>query len=130
MNKEPKGELIIQVLAMPKDANPAGDIFGGWLLSHMDIAGGLFCQKIAKGRVVTVSMDSVSFKHPVLVGDTLCCYVELVKTGRTSLTVHIAAYVNRRFEEEKLLNVTQGNFKYVKIDENGLATPLNLSPTK
>lgn len=124
MSKKPKGELTIQVLAMPKDANPAGDIFGGWLLSQMDIAGGLFCQKIAKGRVVTVSMDSVHFKLPVLVGDTLCCYVELIKTGRTSITVHIEAYVNRRFDEEKLLRVTQGKFTYVKIDKNRIPTLL------
>ena len=119
MIDKPKGDLTIQVLAMPKDANPGGDIFGGWLLSQMDIAGGLFCQKIAKGRIVTVAIDSIVFKKPVFIGDTLCCYVALKKQGRTSMTVHIDAFVNRRFEEEELIKVTEGVFTYVKLDEHG-----------
>ncbi len=117
MNKEPKGELAIRVVAMPKDTNPAGDIFGGWLLSQMDLAGGVFCRKIAKGRVVTVTIDSTTFNEPVYIGDTLCCYVSLVKIGRTSITTHIEAYVNRDFEDTRI-KVTEGEFKYVKMDEN------------
>ena len=83
MSEQKKGDLTIRVLAMPADTNPSGDVFGGWLLSQMDIAGGVFCRKIAKGRVVTVAIASTTFKLPVFVGDTLCCYVHLIKKGRT-----------------------------------------------
>jgi acyl-CoA thioesterase YciA len=117
VNKKPKGELAIRVVAMPKDTNPAGDIFGGWLLSQMDLAGGVFCRKFAKGRVVTITIDSTTFNAPVFIGDTLCCYVSLVKIGRTSITTHIEAYVNRDFEDTRI-KVTEGEFKYVKMDEN------------
>jgi acyl-CoA thioesterase YciA len=124
MNTDPKGELTIQVLAMPKDANPGGDIFGGWLVSQMDIAGGLFCQKLANGRVVTVAINSMTFKQPVFVGDLLCCFVHLKKKGRTSMVVDIEAYVKRRYESENRIKVTEGIFTYVKIDEHGKPTPL------
>jgi len=124
MHKEPQGELTIQVLAMPKDANPGGDIFGGWLVSQMDIAGGLFCQKIARGRIVTVAINSMTFKQPVFVGDLLCCYVHLKKKGRTSMVVHIDAYVSRRFESESRIKVTEGIFTYVKIDDQRKPTPI------
>lgn len=124
MNDEPKGELTIQVLAMPKDTNPAGDIFGGWLVSQMDIAGGIYAQKIAKGRIVTVAINSITFKLPVFNGDILSCYVDLIKRGRTSMTVHIEAWVNRRFETEKQIKVTEGNFTYVKVSDNRVPIPL------
>ena len=117
MTDIPKGELTIQVLAMPADTNPAGDIFGGWLLSQMDIAGGVFCRKIAKGRVVTVALEETVFNHPVFIGDTLCCYVSLVKQGRTSITVRIEAWVNRDYEREVSIKVTEGLYTYVKVDE-------------
>lgn len=117
MKEEAKGELTIQVLAMPADTNPSGDVFGGWLLSQMDIAGGVYCRKIAKGPVVTIAIDSTTFKMAVFVGDTLCCYVNLIKIGRTSITVHIEAWVNREFDKENL-KVTEGDFTYVKVDEN------------
>ncbi|MEJ6737331.1 MAG: acyl-CoA thioesterase [Flavobacteriales bacterium] len=123
MNIEPTGELAIRVVAMPKDTNPAGDVFGGWLLSQMDLAGGVFCRKIAKGRVVTIKIESTTFNAPVFIGDTLCCYVSLVKIGRTSITTHIEAYVNRDFEDTRI-KVTEGNFKYVKMDENKKPTPI------
>jgi acyl-CoA thioesterase YciA len=126
MNKEPKGELAIRVVAMPKDTNPAGDVFGGWLLSQMDLAGGVFCRKIAKGRVVTVKIESTTFNAPVFIGDTLCCYVSLVKIGRTSITTYIEAYVNRDFEDTRI-KVTEGEFKYVKMDENRKPAPINHS---
>lgn len=124
MKDEPKGELTIQVLAMPKDTNPAGDIFGGWLVSQMDIAGGIYCQKIAKGRIVTVAINSITFKLPVFNGDILSCYVDLKKRGRTSITVHIEAYVNRRFEIEERIKVTEGDFTYVKVNDDRVPTPL------
>jgi acyl-CoA thioesterase YciA len=124
MDIEPKGELAIRVVAMPKDTNPAGEIFGGWLLSQMDLAGGVFCRKFAKGRVVTVTIDSATFNAPVFIGDTLCCYVSLVKIGRTSITTYIEAYVNRDFENTRI-KVTEGEFKYVKMDENRKPAPIN-----
>lgn len=124
MDKQPQGELTIQVLAMPKDTNPSGDIFGGWLLSQMDIAGGIFCKKVTKGRVVTVTIDRMEFKLPVFIGDTLSCYVQLKRIGRTSMTVFIEAYVSRQFETEKLIKVTEGEFKYVHVDENRSPLPI------
>ena len=125
MNEVPKGELAIRVVAMPKDTNPAGDVFGGWLLSQMDIAGGVFCRQYAKGRVVTITIDSMTFNAPVFVGDTLCCYVSLVKIGRTSITVHIEAFVNRDFDSNTRTKVTEGDFKYVKMDENRKPSLIN-----
>ena len=125
MIEQKKGVLTIRVLAMPADTNPSGDVFGGWLLSQMDIAGGVFCRKIAKGRVVTVAIDSTTFKLPVFVGDTLCCYVHLIKKGRTSITVGIEAWVNREFGEEgSSIKVTEGEYTYVKVDENRNPTPI------
>jgi len=125
MKEEPKGELCIRVVDMPKDTNPAGDVFGGWLLSQMDIAGGVFCRKYAKGRVVTITINSMVFNKAVFVGDTLCCYVSLVKIGRTSIKVHIEAYVNRDFETDNRIKVTEGEFTYVKLDKNRNPVPIN-----
>jgi len=84
--REPRGELSIRTFAMPADANHTGDIFGGWLLGQMDIAGGLFASKIARGRTATVAVDGMTFKKPVNVGDVMCVYADLVKIGRTSIT--------------------------------------------
>lgn len=110
-------KLTIQVVAMPADTNPSGDVFGGWILSQMDLAGGVYCRRKVKGRVVTVAIDSTTFKLPVFVGDTLCCYVSLIKIGRTSIKVHIEAWVNREYESGNQINVTEGDFTYVKVDD-------------
>lgn len=118
MLNKPSGDLSIQVLAMPADTNPSGDIFGGWILSQMDIAGGLFCRKIVKGRVVTIVVNAINFKLPVFIGDTLCCYVELIRIGNTSITVHVEAWANREFEESILEKVTEGDYTYVKVDKD------------
>lgn len=122
--EEPKGELTIRVLAMPADMNPAGDIFGGWLLSQMDIAGGIYSRKFAGGRVVTISIDSTTFKLPVFVGDTLCCYVDLAKKGNTSITVSIEAWVNREGSDHRI-KVTEGKFTYVKLDDDRKPTAID-----
>ena len=111
-------KLTIQVVAMPADTNPSGDVFGGWILSQMDIAGGVYCRRVVKGRVVTVAIDSTTFKLPVFVGDTVCCYVSLLNIGKTSITVHIEAWVNREYEANKSVKVTEGDFTYVKVDDN------------
>lgn len=125
MSKDAIGELMISVLAMPADTNPSGDVFGGWLMSQMDIAGGVFCRKIAKGRVVTVSIASINFNLPVFVGDTLRCYVSLVRIGRTSITVKIEAWVNRAFDHGESIKVTEGEYTYVKVDKNRTPLPIN-----
>jgi acyl-CoA thioesterase YciA len=113
----PKGELSIRTLAMPSDTNQNGDIFGGWLLGQMDIAGNIFAYKVAKGRSVTIAVDGMVFHKPVYVGDVVSVYYNLIKIGHTSISVHVEAWVMRR-NEDSLLHVTDGNFTYVAIDDN------------
>jgi acyl-CoA thioesterase YciA len=115
---EPRGELCIRTLAMPADTNGNGDIFGGWLLSQMDVAGGVFAAKITRSRNVTVAIDAMNFRKPVYVGDLVTVYGTLVRIGRTSVTVHLEAWVTRRKETQAIL-VTDGNFTYVSIDDQG-----------
>jgi acyl-CoA thioesterase YciA len=103
---------------MPADTNANGDIFGGWLLSQMDIGGGVFASKIAKSRTVTVAIEAMNFRKAVYVGDLVSVYANLVRVGRTSITVHLEAWVVRRKELQSIL-VTDGNFTYVSIDEDG-----------
>lgn len=109
-----RGELVLRTLAMPADTNPDGDIFGGWLLGQMDIAGGMAARRRAGGRVATVAVDSMVFHRPVFVGDVLCCYADLVKVGRTSLSFHIQAWVLREGSGEREI-VTEGMFTFVAI---------------
>jgi acyl-CoA thioesterase YciA len=116
---EPGGELCIRTLAMPADTNANGDIFGGWLLSQMDIGGGVCASKIAKSRTVTVAIEAMNFRKPVFVGDLVSVHANLVAIGRTSVTVHLEAWVLRRKEVQSIL-VTDGNFTYVAIDDQGL----------
>src|SRR5580698_5778356 len=115
---EPCGDLCTRTLAMPADTNQNGDIFGGWLLSQMDIGGGVFASKTAKSRTVTVAIEAMNFRKPVYVGDLVSVHANLVKVGRTSITVHLEAWVLRRKEMQSIL-VTDGNFTYVAIDEEG-----------
>src|ERR1700736_5729372 len=115
---EPCGELSIRTLAMPGDTNQNGDILGGWLLSQMDIGGGVFASKIAKSRTVTVAIEAMNFRKPVFVGDLVSVHANLVKIGRTSVTVHLEAWILRRKEMQSIL-VTDGNFTYVSIDDQG-----------
>ena len=115
---EPCGDLCIRTLAMPADTNQNGDIFGGWLLSQMDVAGGIFAAKTAKSRTVTVAIDAMNFRKPVYVGDVVSVHANLVRVGRTSITVHLEAWVLRRRESLSIL-VTDGNFTYVAIDDQG-----------
>jgi acyl-CoA thioesterase YciA len=114
----PTGEMAVRVLAMPSDTNPAGDIFGGWVLSQMDIAGGLVTARISKGRTVTVAINSMTFHKPVLVGDTLCCYVTVEKIGNTSITVKIDSFAKRQFDNDERVLVTEGVFTYVAVTED------------
>ena len=115
---QPCGELSIRTLAMPADTNQNGDIFGGWLLSQMDIGGGIFASRIANSRTVTVAIDAMNFRKPVFVGDVVSVHANLVRVGKTSITVRLEAWVMRRKETNSIL-VTDGNFTYVSIDDQG-----------
>jgi acyl-CoA thioesterase YciA len=115
---EPRGDLCIRTLAMPADTNQNGDIFGGWLLSQMDLGGGVFASKLAKSRTVTVAIEAMNFRKPVFVGDLVSVHANLVRIGKTSITVHLEAWVLRRKERQSIL-VTDGNFTYVSIDDQG-----------
>ena len=120
---EPRGDLCNRTLAMPADTNANGDIFGGWLLSQMDIGGGVFASKIAKSRTVTVAIEAMNFRKAVYVGDLVSVHANLVKVGRTSITVHLEAWALRRRETQAFL-VTDGNFTYVSIDDQGHPQPI------
>jgi acyl-CoA thioesterase YciA len=117
---EPRGDLCIRTLAMPADTNANGDIFGGWLLSQMDIGGGVL---IAKSRTVTVAIEAMNFRKAVYVGDLVSVYANLVRVGRTSITVHLEAWALRRRDMLPIL-VTDGNFTYVSIDDQGHPQPV------
>jgi len=108
-------ELVIKVVAMPGDTNPDGDMFGGWILSQMDLAAYLHARKVTPNKVVTVAIDEFTFHQPVFVGDCLICYASTEKLGRTSITVKIEAIVERK-ESHKQEEVTTGNFVFVAID--------------
>ncbi len=116
--QEPRGELSIQTAAMPADTNANGDIFGGWLLAQMDIAGGIAGRNYSRGRTVTIAVESMTFRKPVKVGDVVSCYADLVKVGTTSMTYRIEAWALRSdtFAREK---VTEGVFTYVAIGGDG-----------
>ena len=113
----------LRTIAMPRDANASGDIFGGWTLSQMDLASGTFAAQRAKGRVATVSIDAMKFLRPVSVGDEVSCYCSLVKTGETSVVVRIETWARGRGDEEAE-KVTEGVFTFVAIDENGKPRPV------
>ena len=115
---EPRGELTLRTLAMPTDANPAGDIFGGWVMSQMDIGSALCATDHTQSRVVTVAVDRMSFIEPVYVGDVLCVYAEIDKIGNTSLNIHVEAWVLRN-RQSKRVQVTQGTFIFVSLDDQG-----------
>jgi acyl-CoA thioesterase YciA len=113
----------LRTIAMPADANPDGDIFGGWLLSQMDMAGGSAALERARGRVVTVAIEGMNFHEPVEVGDEVSCYTHLVRVGRTSLTIHVEAWKRRR-DQRRRTKVTEGDFTYVKIDSQRRPVPI------
>lgn len=114
---EPKGELAIRTVAMPADTNPNGDIFGGWVLSQMDMAGGMIATRRAHGRVATVAIATMSFHRPVFVGDEVSCYGEITKVGNTSITIKVESWV-RRGRGGDPLKVTEGLFTFVAIGED------------
>ncbi|HEV8033038.1 MAG TPA: acyl-CoA thioesterase [Stellaceae bacterium] len=114
----PRGELAARTLAMPADANPSGDIFGGWIMSMMDSAGAITATRRAEGRVVTASVSNISFLHPVNVGDVVCCYTDVLKVGRSSIKLAVEIWVLRQGRGARL-KVTAAEFTFVAIDEAG-----------
>lgn len=120
---QPRGDLATRTLAMPADANPNGDIFGGWVLAQMDIAGGITAGQRARGRVATVAVDAMVFHRPVYVGDVLCTYADIIRVGRTSIAIHVEAWALRSRQGERV-KVTQGTFTLVAIDDNGRPRPV------
>jgi len=121
---EPFGELTLRTLAMPADTNPSGDIFGGWLMGQMDIAGGIAAGQRAEGRVATVAVDGFIFHKPVRVGDVVCCYTHVVDVGNTSLTILVQAWALRGRIADARVKVTEGVFTFVAIDLDGNKRPL------
>lgn len=110
---------------MPSDTNPNGDIFGGWIMSQVDIAGSVIAMKMAKGRVATVAVNSFQFKQPVCVGDLISCYGEVEKVGKTSITVRVEVFAERRGNMDKVVKVTEATIVYVAIDEKGRPRAVN-----
>ena len=116
---ENDGDLVIRTLAMPSNTNINGDIFGGWIISQMDIGGCIAAQKITNGKVVTVAIDSMKFVKPISIGDTVCVYAKKIKKGNTSIKYSIKTYVTRRNTNHRE-KVTEAIFTYVKVNEDGI----------
>ncbi|MDM3870415.1 acyl-CoA thioesterase [Porticoccus sp. W117] len=114
----PTGTLSLQTIAMPADTNPNGDIFGGWVLSQMDLAASIHARRIAKGRVATVHISNMSFLKPVPVGSTVSCYTELMKVGHTSMRFSLDVWCTP-LDESESFKVTEGEFVFVAIDDQG-----------
>ena len=125
--EQPRGELTVRLVAMPGDTNANGDIFGGWVLSQMDVAGGIASVETAEGRVATVAIDALHFIRPVKVGDVLCVYTEVDRIGRTSIKMHVEAWA-RRFRSHLREKVTDATFTYVAIDDEGRPRPVPREP--
>ena len=126
-DEQPRGELTVRLVAMPSDTNANGDIFGGWVLSQMDVAGGVAAVERAQGRVATVAIDALHFIRPVKVGDVLCVYTRVDSIGRTSLKLHIEAWA-RRFRTQNRVKVTDATFTFVAIDDDGRPRPVPREP--
>jgi acyl-CoA thioesterase YciA len=121
---QPVGELTLQTLAMPADTNPNGDIFGGWLLSQMDLAGGVIGKRVSGGRVATVAVGEMAFLRPVPVGSVVSCYASLLEIGRTSLRINIEVWIDGETTDTPA-KVTEGDFVYVAISGDGKTRPIN-----
>lgn len=121
LTEEPKGELILRTVAMPADTNPNGDIFGGWIMSQMDLAGGILAKEISQGRTAAVAVESMKFIKPVKVGDVVCCYGQVEKIGNTSMSMRLEVWVKpvQRKGGGARFKVTEARFTYVAIDDEG-----------
>lgn len=121
-------KLILRTLAMPADTNPHGDIFGGWIMAQMDIAGGILARELTCSRVVTVAVDSIVFIKPVHVGDVVCCYGEVLRIGTTSITINLEVWVRPALDQPIAdipeMRVTKAAFTYVAVDGEGKKQPI------
>ena len=120
---KPNGELTLRTLAMPGDANAAGDIFGGWVMAQMDLSCGIRAAERARGRVVTAAVKEMAFALPVKIGDTLCIYTDIVQVGRTSMTLKVEAWA-QRYLSHVMEKVTDAIFVMVALDSSGKPTPV------
>jgi len=118
-------EPTLRVVPMPADANSTGDIFGGWIMSQVDIAGALPAIRLAKGRVATIAVNSFLFKQPVFIGDLVSFYAKVVKVGRTSITVDVEVWVQRGIPEEVTVKVTEATLTYVAVDNERRPRPVS-----
>ena len=125
---KPDGDLVLRTMAMPADTNPNGDIFGGWILSQMDIAGGILAKEVSQGRVVTIAVNAMKFIRPVRVGDIVCCYGKVARIGTTSITLQLEVWIkpllHERESEDVRLKVTEAEFVFVAIDDKGNKRPV------
>jgi len=117
-------EPVLRLVPMPADANPTGDIFGGWIMSQVDIAGSIPALRVARGRIATVAVNSFIFKQPVLIGDLVSFYARVVRVGRTSITVDVEVYAQRGLPEEVTVKVTEATLTYVAVDESRRPRPI------
>ncbi len=122
-HERPDSELTLRTLAMPADANAAGDIFGGWVMAQMDLACGIRAAERAKGRVVTAAVREMSFANPMKVGDTLCIYTDIIRIGRTSMVLKVEAW-GQRYLTDTLEKLTDAEFVMVALDKQGKPTPI------
>jgi acyl-CoA thioesterase YciA len=116
----PAGQPVLRVAPMPADVNAAGDIFGGWVMAHVDIAGGIVATQRARGRVATVAVNSFQFKQPVSVGDVVSFYADVIEVGRTSITVDVSVYAERNPASPLVVKVTEAKLTFVALDREGV----------
>ncbi|MFD1803423.1 acyl-CoA thioester hydrolase YciA [Mixta tenebrionis] len=125
-DRKPQGEMVLRTLAMPADTNANGDIFGGWLMSQMDIGGAILAKEIAEGRVVTVRVDGMTFLKPVAVGDVVSCHARCIRTGSSSMTINVEVWIKKVSSEPlgQRYCTTEASFVYVAVDAEGKSRPL------
>ncbi|MGF1762752.1 acyl-CoA thioester hydrolase YciA [Aliivibrio kagoshimensis] len=128
MSDIPNGQLLTRTLSMPSDCNANGDIFGGWIMSQLDLAGGILAKEISGGRIVTVSVSSIEFKKPVKVGDVVCCYGECTKIGRSSMSINLQVWVKPVKVDgvRSRFQVCEATFNYVAINAEGRPRPIKM----
>ncbi len=126
LSETPRGQLLLRTLAMPADTNANGDVFGGWIMSQLDLAGGILAKEISGGRIVTVSVSSITFKKPVRVGDVVCCYGECTNIGHSSMNIDLEVWVKPVLEDgvKERFKVCEATFNYVAIDGSGRPRPV------
>ena len=127
MNKPlqlPDLQPVLRIVPMPADINPAGDIFGGWVMSHLDMAGGVPAFRRARGRIATVAVNSLQFRQPIAVGDLVSFYAKIISVGTTSITIQVDVYAERNPQDPIVVKVTEAQLTYVAVDEQGRKRPL------